>query len=121
MLCNYVKPLGFISSAVLVSMVAGVFLSSGIKADEAPVMALGWNWRVFQSGLRLVDNIVVAENNTLYATLERSPGRGQLVTVTNGRVSVLVDGLDRPDGLAMAGDTLYVTRRSLTVEFSRIS
>jgi hypothetical protein len=109
MLCNYTSLFSFMSSIARASLVIGLLWCSGVKAEDGPVMASGWNWRVFQTGLRLVDNIVVADKNTLYATLERSPGRGQLASIRNGTVSILIDRLDRPDGLAMAGDTLYLT------------
>ena len=108
MLRNCVKQFSFISSLVLLWLVAALS-SSAIKAAEPPSLATGWDWRVFQSGLTLVDNIVVAGNDTLYVSLEQGPGEGQLAKLSNGKVEVLLDRLDRPDGLAMAGDTLYLT------------
>jgi glucose/arabinose dehydrogenase len=113
MLRNCVKQFSIISSLVLLSLVATLSCAA-VKAGEPPLLVPGWNWRVFQSGLRLVDNIVVADNDTLYVTLERKPGDGQLAKVTNGKVEVLLDQLDRPDGLAKVGHTLYLTEEILT-------
>jgi glucose/arabinose dehydrogenase len=36
------------------------------------------------------------------------PGSGQILKLTDGRDSVLLDGLDQPHGMAFAGNTLYV-------------
>ena len=82
MLPNCAKPFRIILTLALLSLVAAL-ASKSVKAGEPPSLASGWSWRVFQSGLRLVDNIVAVNSDTLYVTLEQSPGEGQLVKLIN--------------------------------------
>lgn len=84
----------------------------------------GWHWRVYQSGLDLVDNLVVTDTGVVYATLERGAAGGQLVQIRHGTVEVLLDGLDRADGLVMDGDMLFVTEEvgaGRVLAFNRVS
>lgn len=84
----------------------------------------GWHWRVFQSGLELVDNLAVTDAGVVYATLERGAAGGRLVRISHGKVEVLLDGLDRADGLVADGDMLFVTEEVGTgrvLAFNRVS
>lgn len=71
--------------------------------------AEGLRWRVFQAGLPRVDNLALSPTGELFATLELAHKQGKLVSIHNGHVVTLLEGLDRPDGLALAGGKLYVT------------
>jgi len=60
-------------------------------------------------GLTKVDNLYLGDNDSLYATLERSRSRGELVSIVDGKTKTLLSQLDRPDGLAGKGRYLFVT------------
>jgi len=90
-------------------LVAGSVASGQTLYAENIQTAEGLRWRVFQSGLQQVDNLALSPTGRLFATLERSNGAGQLVSIQNGQVQTLLDNLNRPDGLALAGNKLYVT------------
>lgn len=81
-----------------------------------------WSFQVVAADdLEAVDNIVIADDGVLYATLERRGGRGQLVRIQHGVVKPLLGGLERPDGLLKTGDRLYLTEESRSgrvLEFS---
>lgn len=75
--------------------------------------ATPWSFEVVAGhDLDAVDNIVVADDGVLYATLERRGGRGQLVRIARGVVQPLLGGLDRPDGLLRTGERLFITEES---------
>lgn len=78
------------------------------RAGE-PQPAAGWRLIVHATELPAVDNIVLAPDGSLYVTLERRAPHGRLVRVHQGKSEVLLDGLDRADGLFLNGDTLYIT------------
>lgn len=71
--------------------------------------AEGLRWRIFQSDLPRVDNLALSSRGELFATLEQRDGEGQLVSLRNGHVTTLLKDLDRPDGLALAANKLYIT------------
>ncbi len=77
--------------------------AEGVKSTQ------GLRWHVFQAGLPRVDNLVLSPTDKLFATLELGRGKGQLVSIYQGKVSPLLKGLDRPDGLALSGNKLYIT------------
>lgn len=56
-----------------------------------------------------VDNLVLTDSGVLYATLEK-PRVGSVVRVTSdGKVKTMVKSLNRPDGLLLANNRLYIT------------
>lgn len=88
--------------------------SASVRAADAaatPVSAAkGWRFRVRHENLPAVDNIAVAHDGSLYATRELARGDGELVHLTERGASVLLGGLNRPDGLFLQGRRwLYVT------------
>jgi len=83
---------------------AGLF-DWGTPIAPAP----GWQYRVYAEDLPRVDNIDWDRHGNLYATLERSKGRGKLVRIGTPSHKVILDKLNRPDGLVVVGDKLYVT------------
>lgn len=82
----------------------------GLLAWAAPVQAEEPPYRVVAEGLPAVDNLARAADGTLYATLEQAHGRGRVVKVApDGTISVVLQALDRPDGLLLHENTLYIT------------
>lgn len=97
---KFLAPLLFFAGLVL--------YGPAIYGDDIEI-AKGWRWQIFQAGLPRVDNLVLAPSGKLFATLERSRGKGQLVSIHKGKVAVLLEGLSRPDGLALSGNNLFIT------------
>ncbi len=75
----------------------------------SPRLASGLRYQVFAEGLQDVSALALDPNGDLYATLERHHGQGQLVHIRKGLVSVILQGLDKPDGILQLGDSLYIT------------
>ena len=94
-----------ISLVVVSFLLAAVILATG----HAPKASGQWSFEVFADDLSRVDNIVVAPDRSLYVSLEREGGHGQIVHVKNGRSDVIMTGLQRPDGLFLSPPYLYVT------------
>lgn len=100
--------------------VAMLVLVTTTFAEEI-VVAKGWRWSVFQSGLSRVDNLALSSNDEVYATLERDHGNGQLISIKNGKIKILLRNLNRPDGLAISGNKLFVSeeiRQGRILEFN---
>jgi sugar lactone lactonase YvrE len=94
----------------LVTRVALAMLLSGTAADAARsaiTTAPGWTISGYVDELPAVDNLVVVDD-TLYASLELPMAQGRVVAIRDGSVTNVLTGLNRPDGLAIAGSTLYV-------------
>lgn len=77
-------------------------------ADAELELARGWRYQVYASDLIEVDNLAIAADGSVFASLERTGKRGQVVRLRNGAIDILIDGLDRPDGLYLHGKRLYV-------------
>ena len=91
------------------------------SAEVAPQPAPGWRYQVFAENLPAVDNLVIAEDGGVYATLELSRGRGKVVRIRNGAAEDVVTGLNRADGLFTEGKLLYITeeiRNGRVLEFN---
>lgn len=101
-------PRGFsgVALATLVTLIAVVPVGWTLPAAEARKAV---PYRVIQKRLPRVDNLALAPDGTLYATLEGSFGEGYVVRIAEGRVIPLLRDLNRPDGLLLHGDRLYVT------------
>lgn len=93
----------------LLFLVFGLFAGQATAFVEEIKTTHGLRWSVFQSGLPQVDNLARLPTGELFATLELGNDEGRLVSIKNGQVETLLDGLDRPDGLALAGRKLFVT------------
>ncbi|MDH4229447.1 MAG: hypothetical protein OEW11_06835 [Nitrospirota bacterium] len=86
------------------------FPLTAFAAEVVPAPASGAQVRVVAKGLPMVDRLARAADGTLYATLELGNGRGRVVRITpDGTISVILQALDRPDGLLLVDDTLYIT------------
>jgi len=64
---------------------------------------------VIADNLPNVDNIYLSEEGVLYATLEHSAGRGELIRIINAKTERLLTQLNRPDGLVGKGRYLFLT------------
>jgi len=76
-------------------------------------VADGYEWEVFASGLRDVDNLARTSDGVLFATFERDFPKGELVMIDrNGEHTSVMKGLNRPDGLRASGSKLYIIEES---------
>lgn len=99
--------------AAIPALAAGTYLLGGFH----PRAAEQWRYDVFVNNIERVDNIVVAEDGSLYVSLERNNGRGQIAHIRNRRLDIVMTGLQRPDGLFLSWPFLYATEE---VEGGRI-
>jgi len=77
-----------------------------------PVPATGWTYSVVATDLTKVDNLAVDGSGNLYATLEQVAGNGKLIRVEVSGYTVLMDALDRADGLFFHNGHLYLTEEA---------
>ncbi|HEC13758.1 MAG TPA: hypothetical protein ENI80_11035 [Acidiferrobacteraceae bacterium] len=75
--------------------------------------AQGWQYRVYAEDLPHIDNIDLDRHGNLYATLERGKGRGKLVRIGKPSHKVMLAELNRPDGLVVVGDKLYLVEETM--------
>jgi len=78
----------------------------------APILAAGLHYQVFAENLEEVSALAFDGNGDLYATLEKRHGQGQLVHIRQGRTSTLLGNMDKPDGILLRGNTLYITNEA---------
>jgi len=78
----------------------------------APALGEGWEYQVYADGLEDVSALVLDNNGGIYVTLEKRHGQGKLLHITGGRVSELLDGMDKPDGMHKSGNSLYITNEA---------
>ena len=78
----------------------------------SPRLASGLRYQVFAEDLQAVSALAFDRNGDLYATLEMRRGQGQLVHIRQGETRQILGGLDKPDGILLQGDTLYITSES---------
>lgn len=88
--------------------VSSVLCGSLTHADKLD-LAKGLRWHIFQAGLSQVDNLALSPKGKLFATLELNHGKGKLISIYDGKVTVLLHGLNRPDGLVLSMGKLYIT------------
>jgi sugar lactone lactonase YvrE len=85
------------------------FPGSVPAATAAPLPAPGWTYTEVATGLDMVDNLAVDDSGTVYATLEQAADGGKLIRLDGSGYTVLIDGLDRADGLFFHNNHLYLT------------
>ncbi|HEX9627929.1 MAG TPA: hypothetical protein VGA00_13405 [Acidiferrobacterales bacterium] len=117
-------PLGRCHRSRGIVTLAALTLAAAARAgpEHVPVRpAEGWTMTVVAERLPAVDNIAFTADGTLYATLERKAPDGALVRIESGGGEMVLSGLDRPDGLAARGATLYIAEevtQGRVIEFS---
>ena len=73
----------------------------------------GYKYEVIATNLKQVDNIAKTSNGELYATLERNYPKGELIQISDeGKTTIILDQLDRPDGLRAKNGKLYFTEET---------
>lgn len=93
------------------ALCAGILTAAlaGAPAPAAePRAAAGWSYAIVATDLPAVDNLAFDAEGSLYATLELAR-EGRLVRLDGGRARTVLGGLDRADGLRIAGRRAYVT------------
>jgi sugar lactone lactonase YvrE len=99
----------------LVLLAAGWFHHGGAHASGAaepapsPQPGKGWRYQVYAQDLPGVDNLAFGPDGALYATLELDNGQGKVVRILDGQATTVLEGLNRPDGLFVHGQLLYIT------------
>lgn len=100
------------TSGLLTLFSAMVFGVSGCSDDPIVVIPDGWTFEVFADGILRVDNVVFDKRDILYATQE-APFVGKVVIVKDGATEPILTDLNRSDGLAIRGDSLYVVEEAV--------
>ncbi len=96
-------------------MVASALLIVSLSAGASyyffgpPLLEKGFRYAIVAGDLPSVSALAFTPDGDLYATLERTRGQGSLVRIHDGDYRTVVDGLNKPDGLLMIDDTLYIT------------
>lgn len=78
----------------------------------APVLAAGMHYQVFADNLEEISALAFGRNGDLYATLEKRHGQGQLLLIRRGQTRTLLGHMDKPDGILLQGNTLYITNEA---------
>jgi hypothetical protein len=95
--------------ALYLFALSSVLIGFGYAYRGTPWLATGLDYEVFAGDLPAVSALAFDRNGDLYATLEKRHGQGRLVHIRNGRARDVLGGLDKPDGILLRGDTLYIT------------
>ena len=74
-----------------------------------PHVAEGLKYEVFAEDLEAVSALAFDPDGDLYATLELRNGEGQVVHIQRGLVRKVLGNLDKPDGILLRGDALFIT------------
>ena len=98
---NSFRPLPIAALLLLLALAYGYF--------NAPFVPAGLDCQAFAGDLQAVSALAFDRNGDLYATLEKRHGKGRLVHIRQGSTREVLGGLDKPDGILLLGDTLYIT------------
>lgn len=98
-------------AAALQSAVA--FADNDPAASDKPAAQAGWKYRIAVENLPGIDNLAADKEGALYATQEQGKGAGKVIHIDRGRITTVIAGLDRPDGLLLRGNFLFVTEETL--------
>lgn len=74
-----------------------------------PLLQQGLHYDVIAKDLSSVSALAFTEDGDLYATLEKTRGKGKLLRIRNGAAEMVLDGLSKPDGLVIRDKTFYLT------------
>ena len=93
-----------LAAASLVIAVASVsFWVLSVHSHEA------WTFKIFYDGLPEVSGLQI-DDDTVYVTLEARKHDGKIIAIIDGETSVIVDGLQKPDGLTSSMGALVYTQ-----------
>lgn len=109
----------FISASLLMPLTAR---AGGKKAKcSEPVARAGYEFTVAAVDLPSVDNLSRTSDGSIYATLERRGGRGEVVRLMpDGTNRVILTGLKRPDGIRADRGKLFIveeTKKGRVLEY----
>ena len=96
----------YVFIALLLQSCAGMHSD---KATEKLDSNKKLQFEIVAEGITKVDNLYLSDAGILFATLERSKHRGELIRIENGKIKILLTQLNSPDGLAGKGRYLFVT------------
>lgn len=82
------------------------------KLLEQVVAQAGWEFRVEAQNLSSIDNLVMAEDGSVYATQENPRRTGKVIRLNRGEITTVVSGLSRPDGLLLHGKSLFIVEET---------
>lgn len=95
----------------LAAMMIGALGFLGWQHFFPVTAASGWSYTVYLDNLPHVSALVRDRQGVLYVSQELSQGRGSLFRrATDGRLSEVLTGLSKPDGLASFGDGIAMTQ-----------
>jgi sugar lactone lactonase YvrE len=89
------------------------FADKNFVPSDIPVAQSGWKYRVAAENLPGIDNLAIDKDGSLYATQELGKGAGKVIHIDRGRITTVIPGLDRPDGLLRHGKFLFVMEETL--------
>lgn len=93
---------------LLAVFVAG-YAAAADRQQDGIKLHHGYRYEVVAEHLRKIDNLSRTASGNLYATLEIGRGKGALVEIDrNGKFRVLMQGLNKPDGLKRKDGKLYL-------------
>jgi len=97
---------------MLVGLIAQILIVVSSNAYSDAVLTdktKQWKIETYVSGLLGIDNIVLSKSGEMYATQELK-WIGRLIRIDlNKKMHVLIQGLNRPDGLLLYAGKLYIT------------
>ncbi len=110
------RPQGMALYIITAVIICGSFLlpltaECGVRKAECsgPVAEKGYEFEVMATGLPSVDNLTRTPDGSIYATLERRGGRGEVVRLwPDGKSEVILTGLKRPDGIRAGNGKLFI-------------
>ena len=70
------------------------------------------HYQVFADNLEEISALAFGRNGDLYATLEKRHDQGQLLRIRRGQTRTLLGHMDKPDGILLQGNTLYITNEA---------
>lgn len=94
---------------VLLTSVTVLVLVAGFMVFGPPLPAGGIDCSVHASGLEKVSALAFDADGSLFATLEKGAGQGELVRLGDSGSEPVLRGLNKPDGLLFLAGSLYIT------------
>lgn len=84
-----------------------------VSAAETPTVqpGKGWRYRVAIEKLPDVDDLSIGPDGVVYATQELADSKGRVIRLRNGQAEVVLDGLERPGGIYVKRQGLYVSEQ----------
>ncbi|MBI3571808.1 MAG: SMP-30/gluconolactonase/LRE family protein [Gammaproteobacteria bacterium] len=107
--------IGWISCVLMGGFTGVALMLPAAFAEEPPeqvVAQAGWEFRVEAQNLSNIDNLVMADDGSVYATQEIPHRAGKIIRLNRGEITTVVSGLNRPDGLLLRGKSLFIVEET---------